>query len=258
VLNSTIAGNVAGLPGGGLNNGAGTVQLQNTLLARNTAYTDSGTGADCAGVVTSLGDNLLGDPTGCTMTLLATDLTGDPGLDAFTDHGTPGNGHFPLLPESPAIDAGHDAACPETDQLGQPRVGPCDSGAIEFQPLALTVVIDIRPRSRTSLINPKSPGTIPVAIVTTTTVDATTVNPATVRFGATGTEAAPVQALLTDVNGDGHLDLLLRFDILQTGISSATLSASLTGQTFSQQAIKGSASIHTVGCHVSQRAMADQ
>jgi hypothetical protein len=46
---------------------------------------------------------------------------------------TPGHGHFPLLPDSPAINANADEACPETDQLGQPRVRPCDIGAIEFQ-----------------------------------------------------------------------------------------------------------------------------
>ena len=71
------------------------------------------------GVVTSLGHNLIGDPTGCTITLQPSDLTGDPGLDAFTDNGRPGNGHFPLLPTSQAIDAGSDAVCPRTDQLGQ-------------------------------------------------------------------------------------------------------------------------------------------
>src|SRR5262249_42946933 len=67
------------------------------------------------------------------ITLLSTDLTGDPDLDAFTDDGTPGNGHFPLLFSSRAIDAGNEATCPSTDQLGQPRVGICDIGAIEFQ-----------------------------------------------------------------------------------------------------------------------------
>jgi hypothetical protein len=52
----------------------------------------------------------------------------------FTDEGTPGAGHVPLLLTSPAIDAGNDAVCLATDQLGQPRVGRCDIGAIEFQP----------------------------------------------------------------------------------------------------------------------------
>jgi hypothetical protein len=82
----------------------------------------------------ALGTNLVGNPTGCTITLQPTDLTGDPGLGEFIDDGTPGNGHFPLVSGSPAIDAGNeDATCPRTDQLGQPRVGRCDIGAIEFQ-----------------------------------------------------------------------------------------------------------------------------
>src|SRR5262245_37796818 len=51
--------------------------------------------SDCTGLVTSLGNNLIGNPTftGCTITLQPTDLTGDPGLGTFTDNGTPGNGH---------------------------------------------------------------------------------------------------------------------------------------------------------------------
>jgi hypothetical protein len=53
-------------------------------------------------------------------------------LDAFTDDGRPGHGHFPLLPTSQAIDMGNDAVCPRTDQLGQRRIGPCDIGAIRF------------------------------------------------------------------------------------------------------------------------------
>jgi hypothetical protein len=31
------------------------------------------------------------------------------------------------------MDAGNDAFCPRTDQLGRRRVGPCDIGAIEFR-----------------------------------------------------------------------------------------------------------------------------
>jgi hypothetical protein len=134
LTNSTLAENISDNPGGrgagGLfNSGTGTVLLQNTIIAKNSAPT----GPDCSGSVTSLGTNLIGDPTGCTITLQSSDLTGDPGLDAFTDDGTPGNGHVPLQPGSPAIDAGNDAFCPRTDQLGEPRAGPCDIGAIEFQ-----------------------------------------------------------------------------------------------------------------------------
>ena len=127
LINSTLANNRA-QGGGGIASLAGITILQNTILALNTAQT----GPDCANLVTSLDNNLIGDPTGCTISLLPHDLTGDPGLDAFTDNGKPGNGHFPLLPTSQAIDARNDAVCPRKDQIGQRRIGPCDIGAIRF------------------------------------------------------------------------------------------------------------------------------
>jgi hypothetical protein len=131
LTNTTVADNSSTMTGG-LFNAGGQLVVLNTIVARNTTRPPQ-QAPDCLGQVTSLGTNLIGDPTGCTITLLPTDLTGDPGLGEFTDNGTPGNGHFPLLPGSPAIDAGNDAFCPPTDQLGEPRAGPCDIGAIEFQ-----------------------------------------------------------------------------------------------------------------------------
>jgi hypothetical protein len=137
LTNSTVAGNATGNfsgRGGGILTLSGTVALQNTILARNTVPMGPfSQGPDCFGPVTSLGNNLIGDPTGCTITLQLSDLTDDPGLDAFTDDGTPGNGHFPLLSTSQAINAGNPMACPKTDQLGEQRHRPCDIGAIEFQ-----------------------------------------------------------------------------------------------------------------------------
>jgi hypothetical protein len=130
IVNSTIVDNVdtrlPGRPGLGIRtDGTGSTVLVNTILARNSQL-------DCLGRVTSLGTNLIEDPTGCTITLQPTDLTGDPGLDTFADNGRPGNGHYPLLPTSQAIDAGNDAVCPTRDQLGQRRIGRCDIGAIRF------------------------------------------------------------------------------------------------------------------------------
>jgi hypothetical protein len=88
----------------------GQTVVVHTIPARKSSHSRSIAGnPDCTGLVTSLGTNLIGDPTGCTITLQPTDLTGDPGLDTFTDDGTPGNGHFPLLPTSQAIDTGNDA-----------------------------------------------------------------------------------------------------------------------------------------------------
>jgi probable HAF family extracellular repeat protein len=115
-------------------------------------------------------------------------------------------------------------------------------------PQVTVVTIDIKPGSDPATINPKSQGVIPVAILTTDTFDATTVNASTVRFGKNGTEAPPVQSAVEDVNGDGLSDLILHFNTQATGIQCGDTSASLTGQTFSGRAIQGSDSIVTVGC----------
>lgn len=118
---------------------------------------------------------------------------------------------------------------------------------LQFFPV-ITVVIDIKPGSFPNSINPKSKGTIPVAILTTATFDATTVDPATVRFGRTGTEAASVHAALEDVDLDGDTDLILHFNTQTTGIQCGDTSASLTGETLDGQMIQGSDAINTVGC----------
>ena len=115
-----------------------------------------------------------------------------------------------------------------------------------------TVRIDIRPGSALNRIDLSSRGVIPVAILTTDTFDATTVEPVMVRFGRIGTEAALVQSTLRDVDRDGDTDLILGFRARQTGIQCRDTSATLTGKTFDGQAIEGSDSIKTVGCRRSR------
>lgn len=121
-------------------------------------------------------------------------------------------------------------------------------GEVDLIPQVQEVSIDIKPGSFPNSINPRSKGKIPVAILTTDTFDATTVDETTVLFGPTGSEAAPVQVALEDVDGDLDTDMILHFNTQETGIVCGDTSASLTGQTFSGQAIEGSDSISTVGC----------
>jgi hypothetical protein len=125
LINSRLADNTA-VSGGGLANfddHGGMVSMQNTLLSRNGRPIGVEAGSDCFGPITSLGTNLVGDITGCTIVLQPGDLTGDPALASFADDGLPGHGHVLLLGTGQAIDAGSNEACPETDQLGQRRVG---------------------------------------------------------------------------------------------------------------------------------------
>jgi hypothetical protein len=112
----------------------------------------------------------------------------------------------------------------------------------------IRVDIDIRPGRDPNSISPASQGVIPVAILTTDTFDATTAYPTTVTFGATGSEAGPVRSAQEDVDGDGDADLILHFNTQATGIRCGSVSASLSGNTFSGQVIQGSDSIKTVGC----------
>jgi hypothetical protein len=89
-----------------------------------------------------------------------------------------------------------------------------------------------------------------VAILSVNGFDATTVDPSTVRFGAVGREAAPVHFSLRDTDGDGNVDMVLRFHIQDTGIKCGNTLASLAGQTSSGLLIIGSSPIRTVQCTI--------
>ena len=143
--NVTMAGNNANYDGnyfgsgGGISNSSGTNTLHSTVLARNlVAGVASNGAADCDGTLTSLGYNLIGDNAGCTMTPASGDQIGtnaspiDPRLAPLQTDNFP-TFVYPLLPGSPAVDAGDSANCPATDQHLRPRpVGPrCDIGAYE-------------------------------------------------------------------------------------------------------------------------------
>jgi hypothetical protein len=153
-----------------------------------------------------------------------------------------------------AVAAGDEFAGFNFRVAGPPIIGPFVAfGSLDFPPSAFlrinesssVISIDIRlPDS----INRKSKGKVPVAILTTASFDATTVDPSTVRFGVTGTEAAPVHFALEDVDGDGDIDMVLHFNTQDTGIECGVTSVLLVGETVSGQVIAGSDSIKTVGC----------
>jgi hypothetical protein len=123
-----------------------------------------------------------------------------------------------------------------------------DDLVLTATPSVTGVVIDIKPGSSSNNINPRSRGRIPVAILTTDSFDASTVEPTTVRFGATGSEAAPAHWDLEDADGDGDADLILHFKTEATGITCGDTNALLTGQTVGGIEIEGSDSVSTVGC----------
>jgi len=84
----------------------------------------------------------------------------------------------------------------------------------------LTVGLSIMPGSSPTSIAISKKGTVPVAMLSTTTFDATTIDVASIRLGnGTGAEA-PVdqqngryQSRISDVNGDGRPDMIVSFSV---------------------------------------------
>ena len=251
IKNSTIRENQSHLPGAGIFNG-GILSIQNTIVAGNILSERFSPGPnECSGSIISLGNNVIGDPNGCDINVQPSDLIGDPGLAPVVEIGEddqPGKVFYPVLPGSIAINKANSSACPATDQLGIPRVGSCDIGAIEFHERK-QVAIDIRPRSEANRVNPQSTKTINVAIISENRFDATTVDPNRIRFGATGSEAPPVHLARRDINRDGQRDLVLRFQIHELGVQCDATSLTLTAQLLDGQPIIGSAPITTNGCN---------
>jgi hypothetical protein len=112
----------------------------------------------------------------------------------------------------------------------------------------MLVSVDVRPRRDANRINPNSIKNINVVVFSVNGFDATTVDPNSVRFGATGTEAVPVHVGQRDVDGDGKLDMVVRFEIQDTGIKCGDTSATLTGQISGGLPIIGSSPIRTAQC----------
>lgn len=152
-------------------------------------------------------------------------------ITASVDSGTAGKSitnkaeletEYMLIPGDPN-DANNTGEVPITVQQDEPY---------------LEIEIDIKPGNEDNSINLKSNGVIPVAILTTSDFDALTVDPSTVRFGKTGTEAAPMHegGHVEDVDKDGDNDLLFHFRTQETGLQEGDTEAYLTGKLLAVQA----------------------
>jgi len=126
LTNSTVAGNQGGAGGALATYAPATTSLKNVVLA-NPSPSCSGDGQH-----TDLGGNVAADAA-CTFTQMSSHTNTNPNLGSLQNNG--GATLTMALPiGSPAINAGVNCPPPATDQRGQPRTSPCDSGAFEAVP----------------------------------------------------------------------------------------------------------------------------
>jgi hypothetical protein len=126
----------------------------------------------------------------------------------------------------------------------------------------LSAGIDIKPGDNANRIRTSSNEVIAVAVLTTPSFDAATVDSSTVCFGddpppggttaytqPPGTDADCNEAHrgghLEDADGDGDLDKVLHFETRQTGIDPGDTEARLTGRTTGGMSFQGSDAIRT-------------
>jgi len=153
-VHCTIADNwcpdITGGKGGGVYN-LGSFVIRNTLIARN-RVAPGREGPDVFGVVTLLGNNLIGNTNDSSLILTSTNdlLHVDARLGPLQDNGGPTWTHA-LLPGSPAIDNAAPEPAVTTDQRGvtrpqdgngvafaQPDIGAFEKDAIVFQSVMST------------------------------------------------------------------------------------------------------------------------
>jgi hypothetical protein len=195
-------------------------------------------------------------PTGCSPTGITIDESGNILVaDSGSESGEECSGGFKGVLFSIDPSTGNRIIVSDFNDSAQGPLGENPTSVVvgpSRKRVPIEVNVDIKPKTDKNRINPNGDGQIRVAILTTDSFDAASVDSKTVRFGATGMEAAPVDVALRDPNHDGQRDLILTFQIQDTGINCGDTSASLTGQTFTGFSILGSNPIRTVGCKKQQ------
>ncbi len=114
----------------------------------------------------------------------------------------------------------------------------------------INVNVDIKPGSQDGPPPFGGSGTLPVAILSTPSFDAKTVDVASVRIGDTPARLKPdttPMASLEDVDGDGLLDLVVHFDVAALNFTPADTLIRLDGTTHDGARIRGFSRIRFVG-----------
>jgi hypothetical protein len=120
---------------------------------------------------------------------------------------------------------------------------------ITIESAELHILLDIKPGSPISPLNPKAQGTVPVALLSSDKFTPMDVDTATLTFGKTGGEQTfqrCVPSDARDLNADGIPDLVCHFDNGGAGFVRGDSVGILRGKTKSGQAIKGTGDLKAV------------
>ncbi|MBI5296809.1 MAG: S-layer homology domain-containing protein [Chloroflexi bacterium] len=202
LTNVTFSGNAGTTAGGGMSNQASSPTLKNVIIANSI-----GSG-DCSGSLNPASANNLIESTGSFACGLTNGTNGniigsDPLLGALGNYGgfTP---TFPLLPGSPAIDAGNATACTTgSDQRGVSYVGTCDIGAFESQGFTLVIT-----GGNNQSVPPNAPFPAPLIVSVTANAALEPVNGGKVTFTppASGASAVITGSSATITDGAASVD----------------------------------------------------
>jgi N-acetylneuraminic acid mutarotase len=176
---------------------------------------------------------------GSTVAVLQTVEAYDPSTDTWT-----------VAPPMPTARA--DSAAAVVDDTLYVIGGQSSSGQLAtneaFSPFEM-VKIDIKPGDPNNIINQKSGGVVPVAILGSATFDPMTVDPSTVTLAgahaATRGQGHPMSST-ADVNHDGYPDLILFFRVQDLQLTPASTEAVLYGKTYGGTPIRGSDVVRVV------------
>ena len=118
---------------------------------------------------------------------------------------------------------------------------------IGSSPAPLPVSIDIKPGRNKNRIDPRSESNVKVAILTSDSFDADTIDVSTIQFGPGN--AKPVRYRLDDIDGDTDWDLVLWFRTQDTGIACGDTESTLTARTLDGNTVTGTDTLKTVRCN---------
>lgn len=115
---------------------------------------------------------------------------------------------------------------------------------------SIEIEIDIKPGSFPNSVNCRSRGTIPVAILSSSTFNASQVDKSSLTFGRTGDETSLsfCSPSFEDVNLDGLLDQVCHFNTQQTGFKAGDTEGILKGKTLDSTPFEGRDSVSTMFC----------